>query len=282
MTVYAPRVSVHPDRYGATKSGSNRLFVLHTSEGAEGLTSAENLAAYMTRPGDRTTDSGRVYGSSYQYVLDTDRVIPCVPEGVVSYSASGANHDGIHICFPGKAGQTREQWLDTISRAMIHQCAELLVERSGPTGIPLVRRSVADVLATMRGVCDHHVISLAYRRSTHTDVGPNFPWDVLAADVNALQSPPPLPIVPVYDIRTYKEDFTMTPILVRFQGYKNVFLYAYNTFTHLTQVSAKKYLRSAENPNGLALEVWDAHPQGMKGAFISAGLTLQDAVSETA
>ncbi len=33
---YAPRINVHPDRYGAVKSDPNRLFVLHTTEGNEG------------------------------------------------------------------------------------------------------------------------------------------------------------------------------------------------------------------------------------------------------
>jgi hypothetical protein len=191
MTSYAFPVDVHPDRYGAVKTNANRLFVLHTSEQtSETDKSAEALAKYMESPGDRPNGSGGVYGSSYHYVVDTDQIIPCVNETVVAYSAAGANHDGIHICFPGRAGQTRTQWLDPVSRAMIRQCAELLVDRSPHTGIPLRDLYDSEVRAGMSGVVDHGCISRVYKRSTHTDVGPAFPWDVLWKDVATLTTPP--------------------------------------------------------------------------------------------
>jgi hypothetical protein len=195
MVTYAARVNVHPDRYGAVKSGVNRLFVLHTSEQtSETDKSAESLAKYMESPGDRPNGDGTFYGSSYQYVVDTDQVIPCVPETVVSYSAAGANHDGIHVCFPGMAGQSRLQWLDPTSRAMIRCCAELLVDRTDPTGIPLRQLYDSETRAGMAGVVDHAVISRVYKRSTHTDVGLSFPWDVLWADITELSTPPtPVP-----------------------------------------------------------------------------------------
>jgi hypothetical protein len=41
----------------------------------------------------------------------------------------------------------------------------------------------------MAGVCDHATISRVYKKSTHTDVGPNFPWDVLWSDVALLLNP---------------------------------------------------------------------------------------------
>jgi hypothetical protein len=191
MASYAFPVDVHPDRTGAVKSGGNRLFVLHTSEQtSESDKSAEALAKYMESPGDRPNGSGGVYGSSYHYVVDTDQIIPCVKETVVAYAAAGANHDGIHICFPGRAGQTRTQWLDTVSRAMIRQCAELLVDRAPHTGIPLRDLYDSEVRAGMSGVVDHGCISRVYKKSTHTDVGPAFPWDVLWKDVAALTTPP--------------------------------------------------------------------------------------------
>lgn len=185
-----PRVVVHPDRMGGVKPhGANRLFVLHTSEGGEGDGSAENLCALFARPGEKPSPSrpGSFYGASYQYALDTDGVFPVVREDVVSYSAPPANGFGIHICFPGKARQTREEWLDFTSRRYIRRCAELLIDRSPELDIPLVRVSSAQVVAGAHGVCEHFTITNAYHKTDHTDVGVNFPWDVLFADITQLQ-----------------------------------------------------------------------------------------------
>lgn len=189
MTVgtYAPRCPVHPDRHGVRKTnGHNLWLVLHTSEGGESTSSAESLAAYMGMPGDRPGG----YGSSYQAVFDTDQIIPAVPNDVVSYSAGGGNAQGVHGCFPGKAAQTTAQWLDTNSRAMIRQAAAWLIDQSRAEGIPLRRLTVDQVRNHVAGVCDHHDISLAFRKSTHTDIGEQFPWNVLWADIAELLAPP--------------------------------------------------------------------------------------------
>lgn len=186
---YTERVKVHADRYGPRKSGRNRLIVIHTSEGGEGPTAAANLAHYQTLPGDRPGTSGP-YGSSYQYVTDTDlTAIPCTPDDVVSYSSAGANHDGIHICLPGKAAQTRAQWLDLVSREYIDTCAAIMLDVAAAHQIPLVRLSVAQVrTGVTAGYCSHHDVSLAFERSTHTDPGPFFPWDELAVAIQHLGS----------------------------------------------------------------------------------------------
>jgi len=192
FATYTDRVPVHPDRYGVVKTVPNLWAILHTSEGAESGTAAENLAAYMTRPGDRPNGSGGVYGSSYHAVFDTDQVIPAVPYHTVAYSAGGANAQGIHGCFPGKAGQTRAQWLDPVSRAMIRQCAAWLCDIQTEFGIPVrVKMSPAQMVAHQKGLGDHYTATLAFRKSTHTDVGDGFPWDVLADDITNLLTPPP-------------------------------------------------------------------------------------------
>lgn len=189
MTVatYGPRCFVHPDRTGASKSkGPNRLIVLHTTEGSEGPLSAENLCSLMGLPGDRLVEGSnpkRFYGASYQYAVDTDRVIPAVDDGVVSYSAAGANHDGIHVCIPGKVIQTRAQWLDTVSRAYVRNSAAVTVDLAAKHKIPLLRVYANDIVAGGWGVCDHGDVSDAYHLSNHTDVGDNFPWDVFWDDV---------------------------------------------------------------------------------------------------
>lgn len=90
MAVYAPRVTVHPDRYGASRARQSPMvkwLILHTSEqsGAEDDGDAEALAAFMTTPGDRPSSSGGRFGASYHTVTDTDRLIPCILGPVDSF-----------------------------------------------------------------------------------------------------------------------------------------------------------------------------------------------------
>lgn len=177
---FAPAVYVHPDRHGVTRSGRLRLIVLHTTEGGEGDTRPEQLAAAVGQPATRDAKGAIINQASYHYVADTDqRVVPLVPEGMVAYSAPGANNDGIHIVNCGRADQTTAQWLDPFSFACIVATALLMQDISRRLGIPLRRLTVAEVLAGQSGYCDHHTITLAYKRSTHTDVGPNYPWATL-------------------------------------------------------------------------------------------------------
>lgn len=198
---YGPRVAVHPDRYGAVKtSGPNLWAVLHTSEGGESDTAAENLAVFLSKPGDRPNGRGGMYGSSYHAIFDTDRILPAVPYDVVSYSAGGANAQGIHACFPGKANQTREQWLDPVSRAMIRQCAAWLVDISAEFDIPVHYKMTSGQMRNGEsGLGDHYTVTAAFGKTTHTDVGPNFPWDILFSDIAVIVSPLPPPELPVGD-----------------------------------------------------------------------------------
>lgn len=195
MTSYGPRVPVHPDRIGSHRTNEVRYLVLHTSEqsGAEDPNDAEDLAKFLTSPGDRTTSSGGRYGSSYHGITDTDRVLPCVADDFVAYAASGGNRDGLHLCLPVKAGQTRAQWLDATSRPYIRIAAWWIVDKARAHRLPLVRISPAELAAGRLGYCDHGTVSKAFGLSTHTDVGPNFPWDVLAADIATFATPPPPP-----------------------------------------------------------------------------------------
>lgn len=186
---YAERVEVHPERYGTARSLPPLWVVLHTSEGPEGEGAAEGLAQYMRQPGDRPTSSGGRYGSSYHAVADTGlRVIPCVEDDRVAYSAPGSNREGLHICIPGKARQTRMEWLSGSTRAAITTVAAFLLDTRDRYGIPVERLTAAEVYSRTRGYCDHSTIRDAFGKTTHYDVGPHFPWDVLADDIRHLSN----------------------------------------------------------------------------------------------
>jgi len=185
--VLAPRVQAHRERFGGKKRRRSSLIVLHTTEGGEGLSGAEGLASLCTLPGDRVKKDGSgMFGSSYHYVVDTDRVIPIVPEDVIAFSASGANEDGIHIVIPGSASQTRAQWLDEITSAYIDQCVLMAVDISRRSGIPLVKRTVLEVQQHASGYIDHKIVSDAFGLTDHHDVGAEFPWDVFADRIRAM------------------------------------------------------------------------------------------------
>lgn len=214
MVVYADRVTVHPDRIGADRSGQQPMvkwLILHTSEqgGIEDDGDAEALAAYLTAPGDRPSSSkpsGR-YGSSYHAITDTDRIIPCVEDHLISYSAGGANRYGLHLCLPVRivkrapddvsANVTRERWLDAGSRPYIRQAAEWIVDKAAEHDVPLRRITPEQMRAGESGYCDHWTASLAFGQSTHTDLGPAFPWDVLADDIATITTPQEDDMVPL-------------------------------------------------------------------------------------
>jgi hypothetical protein len=235
MISYAPRITVHPDRYGADRSRQVPMvkwLILHTSEqsGAEDLNDAEDLARYMETPGDRPSSSGGFYGASYHGVTDTDRIIPCTADHLVAYAAGGANQYGLHLCIPVRirarsttdqdANVSRMEWLDAGSRPYIRQAAEWIVDKARLYRLPLRRITAEQMAAGSWGYCDHWTASRAFRKSDHTDVGPDFPWDVLAADIASIVNLPEPPQPPDH---TGDPDMAkMNVINVRWNGYADV------------------------------------------------------------
>lgn len=183
---------VHPDRFGGRRPLPPIWAVVHTTEGSEGPSSAEALASMLGRPGDRQSSDGSRYGSSYHRIMDTfPNVIRAVPDELVSFSAPGSNTEGIHLVIPGRAGQTREEWLDDVSLSAIRTTAAQLIDLNAQYGIPLRRQGETGLIAKIAGYTDHGTVSRAFKRSTHWDVGPSFPWDVLAGEIAGLLAPPP-------------------------------------------------------------------------------------------
>lgn len=203
---------IHPDRLGGVRDPAAVLWtVLHTTEGGEGDASAEQLAGFLGRPGDRTTSSGSRYGSSYHAIADTGlHVIRAVPDYRVAFSAPGANTQGDHIVIPGRATQSREEWLEGSSAGAITTCAGYIVDRWHADGRPTERVSARELQAGTRGYCDHATVRDAFGQTTHFDVGPAFPWDFLAAEIRRLKYGQPLPnplrkVDTMYVIRVTRE-----------------------------------------------------------------------------
>lgn len=187
---------VHPDRYSLSKVVLRKLgVVVHTSE--SGDTSHDMLVALMARPGDRpfthTDGTPGMYGSSYHAVARTDGTYTVMLGAEAGpFSAPPCNKDRWHICIPGRSAQTRDEWLEPISRAQIRSVAQFIVDKAKIDGFPLVRLTPQELPAGGRGYCAHRDVTYGFNiAGGHTDPGPNFPWDVLASDIATLTTPQP-------------------------------------------------------------------------------------------
>jgi N-acetyl-anhydromuramyl-L-alanine amidase AmpD len=142
------------------------LVVFHDMEAPESMTTAENVAYYF-----KTTPTK----VSSHYCIDADTIVQCVDLEDVAWCAPGANHNGIHLEHAGYAKQTRAEWLDPYSTAMMQLSAKLTAALCEKYGIPVKFCNATDLKNGKRGITTHAEVTLAYRRSTHTDPGPNWP-----------------------------------------------------------------------------------------------------------
>ncbi|WFN91471.1 N-acetylmuramoyl-L-alanine amidase [Gordonia sihwensis] len=154
-------------------------FFLHTEEGSS---TAENLVR-----------SGNASGAfSYHYIADDSTLVAMVDTDYGSWSVLDANNRSINFCFAGsRASQSREVWLSKFRNA-IRIAAWTFAEdakkypylRAVVQGRPYPKGDVACI-------SDHNFVTRVLGIGTHTDVGPNFPWDVFEADLRAVLAPAP-------------------------------------------------------------------------------------------
>jgi hypothetical protein len=147
--------------------------VVHDMEAPEDATRAENTALYFA-----SGSGGR--NVSAHYCVDNTSVVQCVllKDSAWTVGNRPGNNRGINWEFSGFARQTREQWLDPFGLAMFAQAAPIIRSDMARYGIPVRRCSVADLKAFRPGITSHNDLRLAFGGTTHTDPGPNFPWDV--------------------------------------------------------------------------------------------------------
>lgn len=159
--------------------GPPRWVILHYTAGHEGPNAAEDGAAY---------DGRRTDGTSAHFHVDSNSAVQCVDTNDRAHTALyHGNAWGIHIEIAGTR-QTREQWLDAVSRPTIRKAAEVTAWALQAHGLPLKQlptNGLANPAA--RGIADHNACTVSFPDDggTHTDVGPGFPWDIFLADVAA-------------------------------------------------------------------------------------------------
>lgn len=151
--------------------GPPRWLIAHTMEAGESSTRAENTAAYFADPGD-----GRVVSS--HYCVDSNSVVQCVRLADTAFTVGNTpgNRRGINWEFSGFAAQTGAQWGDAFSMAMLRTAAPYWALDAARFGIPIERRTVAELRAGVPGLSTHNDFRVAFGGTTHTDPGSNFPW----------------------------------------------------------------------------------------------------------
>lgn len=172
-----PGVPFQPPRSYSTgrPEGPPRFVVIHYTAGSEGPTAAEDGVRY---------DQTRNDGTSTHFFVDRDSIIQCVDTTNRAHTALyHGNLWGIHIEQCGTA-QTRAQWLDAASRATIRNAAKVAAWAMRVHNIPL-QRLVGSQVRTGRGICGHVDCTTGWPEDggTHTDPGPQYPWDVLLDDI---------------------------------------------------------------------------------------------------
>jgi N-acetyl-anhydromuramyl-L-alanine amidase AmpD len=152
------------------------VVVMHTMEIAERKDAAEICARWFATPVSKV---------SAHYCVDADSVVQCVREKDIAWHARGGNTASIGVELAGFARQTRTDWADAYSTAVLGRAAAVVADVCRRRAIP-VRWLVADDLsAGRRGITGHAEVSKAYRKSDHWDPGPGFPVEQFLGMVRA-------------------------------------------------------------------------------------------------
>lgn len=176
-----------PRSYTKGRSRAVQYVVIHSTEGSEGVTSAEAGVAY---------DKIRTDGTSTHIFVDADTALMEVRYSDTAHAARArGNACGIQVELCGRAGQTAAQWHDAASLPMLRLAAREVAAICEEFDLPVRRLSVAEVRAAYynppgsrpRGICGHVDVTKAYPedQGSHTDPGPNFPWSEFLAMVSA-------------------------------------------------------------------------------------------------
>jgi N-acetyl-anhydromuramyl-L-alanine amidase AmpD len=149
--------------------------VIHTAEIAETLNSAENLQTWAA--------SGPI-GVSWHFSVDADSVCQSVHVTDTAWAAPGANSDGIQIELAGYAKQNSGDWADDYSGSVLDLAARLCAKLCLEHDIPARKISMLELQSGDGGICGHYDVTMAFKRSTHMDPGPRFPWKSFIDSVN--------------------------------------------------------------------------------------------------
>ncbi|HET8813194.1 MAG TPA: peptidoglycan recognition family protein [Gaiella sp.] len=152
------------------------VVVIHTMEIAERPDAAEICARWFKTPVSRV---------SAHYCVDADSVIQCVREKDIAWHARGGNTNSIGVELAGFASQTRRDWADPYSAAVLDRAANLVADVCRRRRIPVRWVGADDLVAGRRGLTGHNEVSEAFEQSDHWDPGDGFPVEAFVDRVRA-------------------------------------------------------------------------------------------------
>jgi N-acetyl-anhydromuramyl-L-alanine amidase AmpD len=152
-------------------------------EAPENVQTAENVANYFKTTGTK---------ASAHVCVDNNSIVRCVDDRDTAWAAPGANADGLQLELAGYARQSRTQWLDDYSEALLKLAAQVTADWCRKYNLPTRRLTRDELKAGRKGITSHADVSAVYKRSDHTDPGSGFPWDYFLAAVKGKQQPLPL------------------------------------------------------------------------------------------
>lgn len=161
-------------RYQGRAGGKIDLIGIHTMEAPEGSQTAENVAEYFKK-----------VNASAHWCVDNDSRVRVVRDGDTAWTLPGANSRSLNIELAGYAKQTPADWADAYSLAELEIAALCCAEWCRAYGIPVRKLSHAEIRAGHKGFVSHDDISKVYKKSSHWDPGPHFPWAYFLGRVNA-------------------------------------------------------------------------------------------------
>lgn len=153
------------------------LWVNHSMESPEKGTTAEDVARFF----QNIPNDPKKWASAHMN-FDNNSRVRCVHDKDVAYGAPGVNHNGIHAEHAGYARQSRFEWLDVYSLAMLQLSAQTCAAYCLAYNLPIRFAVAADLAAggpRMRGITTHwEVTKSKIKPGDHTDPGAGFPMDL--------------------------------------------------------------------------------------------------------
>jgi Negative regulator of beta-lactamase expression len=157
------------------RGSSVRLIGIHTAEAPESATTAEAVARYFLDP--------KVEASAH-WCVDSDSRVRCVNDQDTAWTLPPVNASSVNLEMAGYANQTEVQWHDPYSLAVMENAAICVAEWCTKFNIPIVHLSDTGISQGARGIVGHVDINRVFKRSNHSDPGPNFPWEYFLGRVD--------------------------------------------------------------------------------------------------
>lgn len=154
--------------------GDIRRIVIHTAEITESRDSAEDIASFFASIPADAPPSKRV---SAHAVADNNSIVGCVRDEDVAFHALGDNDATLGLELSGFAGQTRAQWRDAYSTAMLNRAAVWCAQKAVLYGIEPRWLTAAQERARLSGFVTHKIVSDVFGAGIRSDPGVNFPYE---------------------------------------------------------------------------------------------------------